>query len=170
MKLAAVAAHHVLLAHGRAVQALRAHSVRPVKIGAAPHMNAKMPLTETPADIEAARRVYAEVDTNSFWGLSLWADPIYLGKYPETATHILKNDLVSVTAEDLQLISQPLDFMGCNIYTGGYVKAGPGGEPQNIPWPEGGASGSLNWLQLMPDALYWSARFQVERYGRLPLS
>jgi beta-glucosidase len=163
------AMHHSLMAHGRAVQAIRANSPQPCHIGYAPNMNAKMPFTESPADIEVAKELYFDVPPNTHWGLSVWADPIYLGKYPEKAAEVHGADWPNVTSEDLALIHQPLDFIGCNIYTGGYVKAGTAGAPhEEIPWPQGGASGALDWLQVMPESLYWSARFQTEKYGNLP--
>ncbi len=162
-----LAGHHALMAHGRAVQAIRAHSPQPCKIGYAPSMNAKMPLTESTADIDAARRAYTEVE-RGFWGLSIWADPVYLGRYPKEAAEIHGDAWPEVTDEDLKLIHQPLDFIGCNTYTGGYVQAQTDGSPKNIPWPIGGASAALDWLQVMPDSLYWRARFQTERYGNLP--
>lgn len=163
------AMHHVLMAHGRAVQAIRAQSPQPCLIGYAPSMNAKMPLTETPADIAAAREVYFNVPPKTHWGLSVWADPVYLGKYPEKASDVHGSEWPEITSEDLALIHQPLDFIGCNIYTGGQVKAGANGLPhQDISWPQGGATGALDWLQVMPESLYWSARFQTERYGNLP--
>ncbi len=162
------AAHHALMAHGRAVQALRASSPQPCQIGYAPSMNAKMPLTDSPEDIEAARSVYFDVEPDNFFGLSLYADPVYLGRYPEKAQKVHGANWPEVTDADLKLICQPLDFMGCNTYTAGYVEHVANGQPRNIPWPEGGPSGALDWLQVMPDALYWTARFQSERYGNLP--
>ncbi len=163
------AMHHTLMAHGRAVQAIRAASPQPAIVGYAPNMNAKIPFEETPENIEAAKKVYFEVTPNSHWGLSVWADPVYLGTYPEEAEKIHGFAWPRVTSEDLALIHQPLDFIGCNIYTGGHVKLGEAGaQPQNVPWPVGGPSGALDWLQVIPDSLYWSARFQTERYGNLP--
>lgn len=162
------AAHHVLMAHGRGVQAIRAQSPQPAKVGFAPTCGVKVPVTETPADIEAARSAYFRLHADTVWGLSLWNDPVYLGKYPDEAPGIYGAHWPEITSDELNLIAQPLDFRGYNCYTGDYVKAGPNGEMQTVPFPPGNPTGSLPWLQMLPDALYWAARFQEERYGRLP--
>ena len=162
------AAHHTLMAHGRGVQAIRAHSPRPALVGFAPTAGAKVPVTESAADIEAARQTYFGLKKDAVWGLSLWNDPVYLGKYPDEAPEIYGDDWPSVSAADLELISQPLDFIGYNCYTGDFVRADSGGKPEIVPFEKGNPTGALNWLQLIPDALYWAARFQMERYGRKP--
>lgn len=163
------AAHHALLAHGRAVQTIRTHSPQPASVGFAPTAGVKIPLTETPADIEAARQVYFRLQKDTVWGLSLWNDPVYLGKYPDNAAEVYGRDWPAVPDGDLKVIAQPLDFIGYNCYTGDLVKAGADGKPEIVPFEAGNAMGSLDWLQLAPNALYWAARFQTERYGRLPM-
>ena len=75
--------HHILMSHGRAVQAIRATSPQPTKIGWAGNVGTQIPLTESPADIEAARQAFFAVDDMPFWSYSIWCDPVYLGKYPE---------------------------------------------------------------------------------------
>jgi beta-glucosidase len=66
---------------------------------------------------------------------------------------------------DLEIISQPLDFFGANIYHGTRVQAGPLGERQVVrtePWEPRTA---FNW-PVVPDALYWGPRFFYERYQK----
>jgi beta-glucosidase len=162
------AAHHTLMAHGQSVQAIRAHSPQPAFVGFAPTAGAKVPVTESAVDIEAARQTYFGLKKDTVWGLSLWNDPVYLGKYPEEAPEVYGDDWPSVSEADLKLISQPLDFMGYNCYTGDFVRADASGKPEIVPFERGNPTGTLNWLQLIPDALYWAARFQMERYGRKP--
>jgi len=161
--------HHILMSHGKAVQAIRAASPQPCKIGWAPNMSAMIPATESPADIEAARQSFFDVYENPFWAISLWNDPVYLGKYPDRPASVTEENWPKHSAEDMALIKQPLDFMGFNCYTGGEVRAGKDGKPESIPWPTGGPAGTLTWLEVMPQSLYWIARFKNERYGKLPL-
>jgi beta-glucosidase len=160
--------HHILLSHGKAVQALRASSPQPCKIGFAPNMGAMIPLTESAADIEAARKSFFDVYENPFWSVSIWSDAVYLGKYPERPESYAADNWPQPQPGDMELISQPIDFIGCNCYSGGHVRAGKDGKPESIPWKTGGAAGTLTWLQVMPEALYWIARFTSERYGKLP--
>jgi beta-glucosidase len=48
-------------------------------------------------------------------------DPIFKGDYPEDAIAHLGSDAPKVHAAELALIQQPLDFLGVNFYTRGYI-------------------------------------------------
>jgi beta-glucosidase len=160
--------HHTLLAHGGAVQALRRACSQKVKIGFAPTYGATLPATESEPDIAAAREAAFTVGTGSVWSLALWTDPIYLGEYPSQAYKVFKGQMPEVKEGDFNLIQQPLDFLGCNVYSAVKISRGRDGE---IVWHDkqpGNPVGSLGWLEVEDDALYWAARFQSERYGRLP--
>ena len=95
-------AHHLLLGHGRAVQALRAHGAR--RVGAATNHSPIWPASERPADVEAA------AGYDDLWN-RLFADPMLLGSYPQRYAERL-----GAFADDLPTISQPLDFYGMNYY------------------------------------------------------
>ena len=76
-------AHNVLLAHGLAIQVLRAE-LPESELGWAPTCSAHYPETESPEDIEAARMAFFDIDPErSFWNVTLWNDPIFLGEYPK---------------------------------------------------------------------------------------
>lgn len=96
-----------------------------------------------------------------------WADPIVLGRYPEDGLRAFAADLPKITDADLRLISQKIDFFAYNCYTGWPVRAGARGAPEKVPdaFGPGNARGTLPWLHLAPDTLYWAARFQTERYA-----
>lgn len=163
---------NVLLGHGAAVDAVRAASPRgaAAKIGLALHGSARMPLDEnSAADIEAARKNYFALIPGAFWGQGVWADPLYLGKEPEGVAETYGADWPGLSDADLKAIRRPLDFIGINCYGGSYVKAGKDGKPEEIPYADGSPSGQLDWLQVTPEALYWTARFQTERYGQRKL-
>jgi len=160
--------HHVLMAHGRSVQAIRAITPQPARVGYAPTSGARIPATDSAADIEAARRCYFQVDTQSPTHLALWTDPVFLGKYPDEAQATLGDAMPKATDGEMKLIAQPLDFIGYNCYTGERVRAGEQGAPEIVPFEPGNAMATLSWLQLAPESLYWSARFLTERYGKLP--
>ncbi|HEX2854374.1 MAG TPA: GH1 family beta-glucosidase [Opitutaceae bacterium] len=165
-----LAGHNLMLAHGRAVQALRAGCRGPVQISLALTSRERIPATETPADTEAARRDYFGCVERRMWNLAWWLDPIVLGRYPEEGLKNFAADLPAIGANDLKAIAQPLDFLGYNCYSGFPVRAGADGQPEAVPggWGVGNARGTLPWLAVAPDALYWAARFQHERY-KLPL-
>lgn len=163
-------AHNVLKAHGMAVLALRAHAKRPVKIGYAPTCGVAMPESESPADIEAAKKIYFGVADNLdnwTWNVSWFSDPVFLGHYPEEGLKKFAAYLPEISKEDMELIAQPVDFMGQNIYNGYVVHAGADGEPEFIKREKGYAKTACNW-PVTPECLYWGPKFLYERYG-LPL-
>jgi beta-glucosidase len=165
-----LAAHHLLMAHGRAVQALRAGCAGPVKISIAHTARERIPATENKRDIAAARKDYFASTNRDMWNLAWWADPIMFGEYPADGLKAHGADVPAYTAADMKLISQKIDFLAYNCYTGERYRAGAGGKPEKVPnsYGIGNARGTLPWLQVAPDALYWSARFQTERY-KLPI-
>ena len=163
-------AHNVMKAHGAAVIAMRKAAKRPVKIGYAPTGSAFYPATNAPEDVAAARALYfASQKPNAgdlMWSVSWWSDPVILGKYPEDGLAMYKDFLPEITPEDMELIHQPLDFYGQNIYTGRAV-SGAGGEPVILPRKVGCPKTAIQWY-IAPEALQWGPKFLYERYG-LPI-
>lgn len=159
-----LAGHHALLAHGRSVQAIRAASVQPTRIGFAPVATSKIPATESSEDIEAARNATFTVDAETAWSNSWWNDPVFLGSYPEQGLRFFGAQAPKLAAGDLELISQPVDFCGINVYQGQHVRAGASG-PELVPPPVGFPITAFEWL-VTPEAMYWGPRFFFERYKK----
>lgn len=163
-------AHHLMQAHGRAVQALRA-CVPGVRVGYAPCGDPAVPLTETPEDIEAARKAYFQVPPDQqvgpAWNIAWFSDPVMLGRYPEDGLSVYEQFLPSGWEKDLAEIHQPLDFYGQNIYQGQPWCAGEQGEPKRVPFPVGHPRNALGW-PIYAEGLYWGPRFLYERY-RTPI-
>jgi beta-glucosidase len=113
----AATAHHLNLAHGAAVQALRA-TVPRARIGTVMQMPAVYPLTRSEADIGAAGRF--DVLFNRFF-----LDPVLLGQYPDDALQILAPLSPPIRDGDLAIIHQPLDFVGVNNYTRALIRHAP---------------------------------------------
>lgn len=159
--------HNILKAHGRAVQAIRKYSVQPVKIGIAPCGAAYIPASESPEDIEAARKATFGVikeDVNEWsWSVGFVGDPIYKGEYPAEFLEKYKDYLPEITKEDMELISQPVDFHAQNIYNAVEVRAGKNGEVERVKRYEGFAKTAFNW-PVTPESLYWPVKFIAERY------
>ena len=63
----------------------------------------------------------------------------------------------------MELIHQPIDFMGQNIYNGYYVRAGADGEPEFVKRAPGFPKTASEW-PVTPDAFYYGIRFLCERY------
>jgi len=156
------AQHHVLLAHGKAVQALRARAKQPLQIGYAPVGIISIPATEDPRDQAAADARMASADA-SRWDNVSWYDPVFLGQYP--ARDGLLQKLPRGFEQDLPTIAQPLDFCGTNIYFGTRVRAKDNGKPEVVPELPGAPATALNW-PVTPAALFHGPRFFWERYGK----
>lgn len=163
-------AHNVLKAHGAAVIAMRKAAKRPIKIGYAPTYSAHFPATESPEDIEAAKKIFfacPKLSKGVLWNAAWWSDPVLLGKYPEDGLKMYRDYLPEITEDDLRLISQPIDFYAQNIYNGSEIKAGENGEPVVIEYPKNATRTCMGW-PITPKSLYWGPRFLTERYN-LPI-
>ena len=162
-------AHHVLLAHGRAVKAIRENAKGEVKVGYAPTASMHYPATESPEDIEAARRAVMEMpknlEGNWAWNITWWSDPVFFGKYPDDGVELFGDFMPHIQEGDMAIISQPLDFLGQNIYNGMEVKAGENGEVEFIKRYAGFPKTGLSW-PITPKALYWGPKFLYERYKK----
>ena len=99
-------AHHLLLSHGLALQAMRAAGVK-APLGIVFNQSPATPATQSEADIALAAREYALL-------VRWFIEPVLLGRYPE-APDLPVCDVVH--SGDLGIIAQPLDFMGLNYYT-----------------------------------------------------
>ncbi len=159
-----LATHRVLLAHGLAVQALRAESRAPV--GLAPVGLPAIPASDDPRDVEAARRWTFRTTSRSVRTNAWWMDPVFLGEYPADGLALFAADLPPIAASDLAIIAQPLDYFGVNLYDAPVVRAGAA-EPETAPMPVGAPITAFDW-RVTPEALYWGPRFFHERY-RLPV-
>ena len=108
---AAAANHHLVLAHGLALPILRA-AVPQAKVGITLNLGDHQPGSDDDLDVAAARRADGNLNR-------LFLDPIFLGRYPQDMLeHYAKQQPgFSVLRDgDLELIAQPLDFLGVNYY------------------------------------------------------
>jgi len=157
------AGHHVLLAHGKGTQAIRAASRKPVRVGFAPVGVVKIPATARREDVDAARQAMFSVSQPGVGNNTWWMDPPYRGEYPQDGLALFGHDAPRVEAGDMETIRQPLDFFGTNIYAGLIVRAGPSG-PEHVPFQAGHGTTAFRW-HVTPEALYWGPKFLHERYG-----
>lgn len=114
------AAHHLLLGHGLAVQALRAADPG-VAAGITVNLYAVSPATEDQVDADAARRI--DGLANRFF-----LDPLLRGRYPADVMGDLREvtDFGHVREGDLATIATPLSMLGINYYSRYVVTAQPG--------------------------------------------
>jgi len=159
--------HHALLAHGMGCQAIRAAAPRPCSIVLVDNPGVTVPLTESAADIAAAQTAF---HTNWVNGGVIF--PALTGAYSDVFWQQLGSDAPEVADGDLELIHQPIDALGLNIYTGTYVRAADNAQGYEcLEYAKGYPRLHMPWLWVVPDSLYWAVRHVTEVLDRpeLPL-
>ena len=160
-------AHRALLAHGRAVTVIRGRAKKPPTIGWAPVGKVCYPVTNSPADVAAARAASMAVTNKDCWNNTWFADPVCLGHYPEDALELFGTDVPAIAPGDMELISQPLDFYGVNIYSGEPVASDGARGYKPVERAPGFPQTAMGW-PVSPESLYWGPKFIHERY-KLPI-
>ena len=159
-----LAGHHTLLAHGKAVQVLRASCSKPGRIGIAPVGQATIPATDSPEDYAAAEKVQKSVEFGNHFNNAWWFEPACLGHYPEAGLKTYAEHMPEFPDSDFNTIKQPMDFVGLNIYQGGVVKAGADGEPEHVPHAVGHPITCFDW-PVTPAALRWGPYWAHKHFG-----
>jgi beta-glucosidase len=160
------ASHHALLAHGKAVQAMRANAKQTLNIGAAPVGLVSYPTSDDPRLIEAARAATFDIKRLDCFSNTWYADPMILGSYPEDGLALFEQFLPEIRTGDMEIINQPLDMYAANIYSGGALKLNDKGEVVADDLIGVGRT-TMDW-NVTPECLYWGPKFLYERYG-LPI-
>lgn len=165
------AAHHVNLAHGRAVKRLRG-VVPGARIGFAIATKIAMPAHEDdPACVEAARVATIEPEWHgsheTFLNNGWWAHPMIHGRYPAELERRLPGFLAGQPTGDMAEIRQSLDFFGYNYYFGCIVEQDGAGGWRRVAEQPGEPRTMIDW-PVHPQGMYWASRFFHEEYG-LPL-
>jgi len=150
--------HHALVCHGHGVRAVREHGGRGARVGITDNCETVIPLTESAADIAAARDWFVEANHPVL-------DPIYRGHYAPAYLRHCGKDRPVVARGDFALISQPADFVGLNIYTGSVVRRGRDGAPEVVPPSAHYPCADSPWLRLAPRALYWGPKMVTDVYA-----
>ena len=154
---------NVYLAHGKAVRIIRKNCQNSI-VGMAPTGEIVIPRDMNAESIERARKLSFSMKKESFTSsITWWSDPVFFGKIPEDAQATFGECLPVLTEEEWEIVTEPLDFYGFNIYQGledldSTEEYGPYAYP-------GSPKTSMDW-NVTPEVLYWSCRFLYERYGK----
>ncbi|NVN84494.1 MAG: beta-glucosidase [Rhodopseudomonas sp.] len=147
--------HHVNLAHGAAVDALRAQAPGAL-IGCIHNYQPIIPSSASEADVKAAALV------DAYWNQA-YPDPQYLGEYPQAIRAGIEPHM---QPGDLARIHRPLDWFGLNHYSPVYINSDPsaligmgwGPKPAEIPRTP------IDWT-IEPDAFRDTLLTVSKRYG-----
>lgn len=166
--------HHLALAHGLSVTKMRAASKQPVKIGFSSTGDLCYPASECDEDIDTAKaECFNIVKGNMTFNHTIFCDMTCLGRYPDiagTELHLESGlekirhyeELPFVKEGDIELIHQPIDYLGVNVYNGhevsaaGHINKKPGSPRTALGWP------------VTPGVMNYGIRYLYERYN-LPI-
>ncbi len=112
--------HHLLVAHGRAVVALRAAGA--TSVGCANNHAPIWPASDDEADVGASKLF------DALWN-GLFVEPMLHGRYPADLAPLLEGVVLD---GDLAMIRQPLDFYGVNYYSP--MKVGAASDDAPMPF------------------------------------
>lgn len=142
---ALAAAHHLLLSHGWATEAIRS-VVRDAKVGITLVLSPAYPASDTEADRLAAENADG---SHNRWFL----DPVLRASYPADVLESFAPSAPPVEDGDLESIAEPLDFLGVNYYRRQVVRANPeGGFPLVVRDPDASYT-AMDW-EIYPSGLF----------------
>jgi beta-glucosidase len=156
-----IASHHLMRAHGAAVQAYRAAGKH--QIGLVVNLEPQVAASADPADAAAANRVDAYMNRQ-------YLDPVFFGRYPDELAEIFGEGWPQWPERDLELIRQPIDFLGVNYYTRSVRRHDPAAWPLRaaVVRQPGATYTETSW-EVCPPAFTELLVWIKQRYGDLPL-
>ena len=160
IRATARAMHHILLAHGRAIEVMRGLGMS--NLGAVCNFEYAQPVDNSPEARAAADRYDAYYNRFFLEGL-------FKGAYPDLVLEGLGPHMPENWQDDFSVIQAPLDWCGLNYYTRKVIA------PTDAPWPslkevEGPLPKTAMDWEIYPDGLYRFIKRTVEEYsGDLPL-
>jgi beta-glucosidase len=171
---ALAAAHHLMLGHGLATEAMRAADPT-ASYGITTILSPVAPATASGADADAARRVDAVHNR-------IFLDPLLRGRYPDDlrADVAAVSDLGFVQDGDEATIGVPIDVLGVNYYARTVVRAGneaDGPDDGALAWvgstgvrrvAQGLPTTAMGW-EIDPTGLYDALTRVTREYGPVPL-
>lgn len=161
IRAAARAMHHILLAHGLAVERLR--SMGQPNLGIVLNFDHATPASDSPEDQTAAAR--ADGIFNRWF-----IEAITRQTYPEIVLQGLAPHMPDRWQDDMALIGQPLDWLGVNYYTRhlhAHDPAAPWPHLRDVPGPL--PKTQMGW-EIYPEGLHhFLTRMARDYVGDLPI-
>ncbi|MCT8137152.1 beta-glucosidase [Anaerobacillus sp. CMMVII] len=163
LQLATSIAHNLLVAHGKAVIKFRELKIDG-QIGYAPNVEWNEPYSNKQEDIDACTRAGA-------WFIEWFFDPVFKGSYPQFMVEWFGKKGVQLRIEDgdMEIIHQPIDFLGINYYTGsvGRFKENAGlFDHERVD--AGYKKTDIGW-NVYPEGFYKVLCYIHETYGQTPI-
>lgn len=160
IRATARAMHHVLLAHGSAIQAMRGLGMS--NLGGVFNLE-----WATPVDGSNAARAAAELYDGYYNRFFLGG--VFKKAYPENVLIGLGPHMPENFEDDFDVIGTPLDWCGLNYYTRKIIAPNDGAWPSHEEVPGPLPKTQMDW-EIYPEGLYkFLKRTQAEYTGDLPL-
>jgi len=145
--------HHTVLAHGLAVQAIRARGPAGTKAGPAENIAVAVPIIDTPAHVKAAETATRELN-------AAFLTVMLEGRYTDAYLADAGPDAPKFTDEEMKIIGTPVDFVGINVYRPNIYVA-PSDEPpgySSVPISASHPKMASAWHILDSEVMYWAPR------------
>jgi beta-glucosidase len=158
---APIATHNLLRAHGTAVQTYRAEGKH--AIGLVVNLEPKYPASKSAEDLAATARADAYMNRQ-------YLDPALLGRYPGELREIFGDAWPEWPQADLELIRQPIDFVGVNYYTRNVTRYDANAWPLMAApvWQKQAPYTETGW-EVYPRGLTDVLNWVKDRYGNPPV-
>lgn len=163
LQLAANVAHHLLLAHGKAILRFR-NSGFEGEIGYAPNTEWNEPFSNKQEDIDACRRATG-------WFVEWFFDPVFKGSYPKFMVDWFeqKGVTVPILDGDMDIINQQIDFVGINYYTGSVARYKENHDLLDVEKVDiGYEKTDFDW-NIYPEGFYKVLTKIKDQYGDVPI-
>lgn len=163
LQLAVNVAHHLHVAHGRTVQKFRSLGFDG-EIGYAPNVTWYESYSNKEEDVLACRRGVGEM-------VEWFFDPVFKGTYPQFMVDWFakKGVRVPILDGDMEVISQPIDFVGINYYSGGVARYKENSGLMDLePVDMGYEKTDIGW-NIYPEGFYKVLTYLTETYGQVPI-
>jgi beta-glucosidase len=159
------AAHHLLLAHGAAVEAFRASPGPRAggRVGIVINLEPKDPASGREEDVEASRRADAQFNRH-------YMDALFHGKYPDDLPEVYGEGWPQFDSRDFARIQARIDFLGVNYYSRALTANDPTAWPtrsRKVVNPDAEYT-ALGW-EVYPEGLTRALTRVRDEYTKLPL-
>jgi beta-glucosidase len=150
IKEALQAAHHMMIAHGMAVQVIRQLSHRPSTVSVVLSGEGLFPKATASGDSEALRERYFALSRHTALNRRWWLEPLLQGRYPQDALAMYGADAPDYDDAELATIAEPIDFLTLSLGHNG------------VDASEAEKALAAN----DPDDLYWAALYNWQSYNK----
>ncbi len=161
LRATARAMHHIMLAHGTALERLRAKGMQ--NCGIVLNFDHTTPADDTP---EAAAAANLQDAIFNRW----FIEAATKGAYPKEVLAGFEPHMPTGWQDDMKLISQPMDWLGVNYYTRHRVLHDPDSAWPHLTSVEGDLPTTQMGWEIYPDGLHhFLTRLSRDYVGDLPL-